>query len=338
MAKKRILVTGGTGFIGKNIITDLVKKDRAEKIWLTTRVKKETEIEPFFLKLSGGKVKIVEADLSTVDLSNKVTGRVDLVYHSAGLLGKSGLKDKDYFKSNSIATGKIIDFCQVKKAFLIHLSSAGVTGPLKSEAQIGSEKDPLRPSNIYERTKAEAEKMVLKAVDGQRIKGVVIRPEFVYGSHDKHVLGLYQAIKRGVFFIPGNGNNQLHPTFIDDLISALNLMVKNRDLVNGQVFIIAGPKPLSVKKITREIAQAIGVVQPQTLPYILSFCIASLCDLAEKITKTRLPFSRRALKFFNQRRAFSWGKANRILKYSPKVSYRKGINLTIDWCRQEGLL
>ncbi len=89
---------------------------------------------------------------------------------------------------------------------------------------------------------------------------VVIRPEFVYGPGDLHVLGLFRAIQRKFFVIFGQGSSLLHPTFIDDTIQAL-LLAKDTGSP-GEVFIIAGPRPVTVAELADGIARQLGVRRP----------------------------------------------------------------------------
>jgi len=167
---------------------------------------------------------------------------------------------------------------------------------------------------------------------------VAIRPEFVYGPFDKHVLSLYWVIKHGLFLIPGNSLNCLQPTFIDDLIRALNLILKKRIPINGEVFIIAGRKPLTVRFITNTIANALGVRRPGRIPYFVALSLGKMGDIFQKIFSINLPINSQVIKFFNQRRAFSWNKAYRLVGYTPQISYKEGIKKTIAFYKKEGLL
>ncbi len=76
----------------------------------------------------------------------------------------------------------------------LYVSTTGVLGVTpRGPAAEGS---PYAPTNPYERTKAAAERMALEFAS-QGLPVVICRPAFVYGPGDRHVLGLFQAVRRG---------------------------------------------------------------------------------------------------------------------------------------------
>jgi len=97
----------------------------------------------------------------------------------------------------------------------IYCSTAGVTGPAAHLPQ--DESLPYNPSNIYEVTKAEAEKSVLQYHRENGLPVIVIRPEFVYGPGDMHTLGYLKTVRKRMFILIDGGKAFLHPTYIDDL-------------------------------------------------------------------------------------------------------------------------
>ena len=62
---------------------------------------------------------------------------------------------------------------------------------------------------------------------------VIARPEFIYGPGDVHVLGLFRAVRRGLFFYIGDGGNTCHPTYVDDMVDGL-LACLRRGAVGGR--------------------------------------------------------------------------------------------------------
>jgi len=185
----RIFITGATGFIGKQ----LCKKFREDGHDLVCLNHEKTDINDKDIDLQGAEV----------------------VFHLAGLLGKWGVPEADYWKVNYEGTKNILEAS--KKAGIrnfIYLSTGGVSGPLLNN-ELADETYPYKPSNIYEKTKVEAEKEVLKYSNDFVVTS--LRPEFVYGPEDKHVLGLFQAVKNRFPLFAG-GKSKLHPTYIDDVI------------------------------------------------------------------------------------------------------------------------
>ena len=144
---------------------------------------------------------------------------------------------------------------------LLHLSSAGVLGPLPRHDQLAhvDEAAPLAPSNAYERSKALGEHFAREfALAGLPL--VVARPEFVYGPGDIHVLGLFRTVQRGLFFYVGNGGNTCHPTYIDDLVEGLLLCLRLG--AAGETYQITGPRPVTFRELAETIAAEVGARPP----------------------------------------------------------------------------
>ena len=215
---------------------------------------------------------------------------------------------------------------KVKK--FIFCSSAGVLGPII----FGNESNLYNPSNLYEKTKVEAEKLVLKS----GLNYIIIRPEFVYGPMDDHVLPLFKTIKNKKFFIIGDGSSLLHPTFVDDLTQAF---VKCLDpKIKNKVYIIAGEKATRVKELYKLIAKKLNVKTNETpIPLSIATILAFILENSAKIFKFDPIITKSKIRFFTENRAFNTSKARKEIGYRP-IKLEKGIEKTIAWYKQEGYL
>jgi len=281
-------------------------------------------------------VELVYGDITDMDSLKKAVEDVDVVYHLVGLLGQWGIPDKVYWDINFKGTENILKACinkNIKK--FIHCSSAGVLGAIKNPP--ADESYPYNPSNIYERTKAEAEKLILKYHHEQGLPVIIIRPEFVYGPGDMHVLGLFKAIQKKRFFIIGDGNSTLHPTYIDDLIHGLILCMDKQRAI-GEIYIIAGERLVTVKELADIIAEELNVSLSKIhIPIWLANMCASALEKIGKISKFDPPLTKSRVKFFTENRAFRISKANIELGYKP-IQLMTGIKQSIDWYKENGYL
>jgi nucleoside-diphosphate-sugar epimerase len=285
----KILVTGGTGFIGQHL-TEILKKKH--------EVKALSRIE--FQK--------------SIDCSG-----YDIVYHIAGMLGKWGVQREGYFKLHVEATRKLLKTCKGK---FIYVSSAGVLGPVEN----ANESFPLNPTNDYEESKAEAEKLVMRYNDY-----VIVRPEFAYGPGDKHVLPLFKAIRDRRFLIIGKGDSLLHPTYIDDVAYCLQECMN----LTNETLLVAGERPVAVKEFAEIVAEELGV-RISTLKVPLSIAKAYVWA-TEKQRLIDPILTRSRMDFFTKTRSFNTDKAKRLLRYRP-TPLRKGISKTISWYKEKGYL
>ena len=320
----KILITGATGFIGMHLVKELVSK--RHKVRCLVRKTSRKEDINYLKKL---KVGLFNGDLTDKKSLKGICRGIDIVYHLTGVLGSFNVSEKLMFDINVKGTENILNESKegkVKK--FIFCSSAGVLGPIIS----GCESNQYNPSNFYEKTKVEAEKLVLKS----KLRYIIIRPEFVYGPMDNHVLPLFKTIKYKKFFIIGDGNSLLHPAYINDLtqvfIKCLGPKIKN------QIYIIAGEKAIKVKTLYKLIAKKLNVkTNKLSIPILMTTVFAFILENSAKLFKFNPIITRSRVKFFTENRAFNTSKARKEINYKP-IKLEKGIEKTIKWYKQKGLL
>jgi len=327
----KILVTGGSGFIGSHLVEALVKEDCDVRCL----VRKTSDVG-YLEKLDA---EIVYGDITDKNSLTAAIKGIDVVYHSAGILGQWGIPDKAYWEIHVKGTEHILQMSLeegIKK--FIHCSSCGVIGPIKDVP--ADELCPYNPSNIYETTKAQAEKLVIDAYHKYKLPVTVIRPEFVYGPRDMHVLRLFEAIEKGRFVRIGGGASYIHPTFISDLIHGLLLVVGRNEVRSaGEIYHITGERYVTVDKLLSLICGALGRQRPMIrVPYRLGWTAAILLECLGRAIRVKPPLTVSAVKFFNEDRGFTWAKAESDLGYHPTVTLNEGIERTATWYRQNGYL
>lgn len=326
----RVLVTGATGFIGSHLVERLLSMGYevlclVRKTSVLNNLRKQ-DIELVYGELTDNK-----------SLKNQFNTDVDVVFHIAGILGEWGIPEEVYWKINVEGTKNILDlFIQTSIKRFVYCSSAGVLGPL--EKPPADESFPLNPSNIYERTKAEAEKIVLAYYHEVGLPITIIRPEFVYGPRDMHTLGLFKTIQRGIFPIIGDGNTTLHPTYITDLIQGFELCIEKKRAL-GETYLIAGERYVTVRELTAKIAKVLGAHPPTIgIPIWLANMMGFIMETSAHIFNFRPPLTRSRVKFFTQNRGCDISKARRELEYKPMVNLEEGIKKTVKWYRNNKYL
>jgi nucleoside-diphosphate-sugar epimerase len=218
---------------------------------------------------------------------------------------------------------------------VLHVSSPGLLGPITGED--ADEDAPLRPTNVYERAKAGAERAVreFEAIHGPRV--VVVRPEFVYGPGDHHVLRLFRAIQRRRFFYIGPGNALCHPTYVDDAVDGILAALEEAPV--GRVYHFAGPRPVAIRQLVETIASAVGVAPPFLhVPEVLVRGAIRAMRPVARWTRRELPIDESGVDFFTFDRHFSWQRAKSELGYCPRVELQTGVPWAVTWYREHGLL
>lgn len=326
----KAFVTGATGFIGSHIIDNLIRKG----IQVRALVRNNSNT----VRLMNRGIEFVYGDVLDRSSLKKHIGDIDLVFSAFGILGQWGMPEETYRDINTKGVKNLIESCLDSgiKQF-IHISSAGVLGPLP-QGVVADESFPYNPSNIYEETKCEAEKEIISFAKREGLPFTVIRPEFVYGPGDIHVLGLFKAVKVGKFFILGNGRSLLHPTYIDDLVQGISLCIDNKAAI-GKIFLITGEHPISVEDLAKTIADELGVSLPKIkIPLFVANIAAVLFEWGTKVAGYEPLLTISRVKFFTENRSFSCRKAADELGYVPRVNFREGVRRTVRWYRDNGYL
>jgi nucleoside-diphosphate-sugar epimerase len=287
-------------------------------------------------RLRGIQAEVVRGDVLAPETLPPAMDGVDVVYHLAGMLGGEPVPDQAYRKLHVEGTGNVLRTAQeVGVGRFVHVSSPGVLGPIDDAP--ADEDRPHTPSNIYEATKSEGEKLALAFAEREHLSLTVVRPEFVYGPGDTHVLGLFRAIQKGRFFFVGSGENLVHPTFVDDAVQGMLLCAQLGRA--ERVYHVAGPEPVSIRRLVAAMAGAVGVRAPRLrLPKGLATIGAVGLEWAARLVPFRPPLSRGAINFFTETRAFSTARAEAELGYRAQVSLEEGMRRTVAWYRERDLL
>ena len=313
------LVTGGTGFIGSNVVNRLTKQRKKTLILTRKRIKKKN---------------IIQTDLTKK--IRKLPKDIDIIYHCAGQLGGFNATYKQLYKSNVLTTKNLLEsLLKINIERFIHFSSVSAMGPCKPYAD---EKVQCKPLTPYDKAKYESELVVKKYGEENGLPVTIIRPTMVYGpSEVKNKAKLFQLIQRQILPIIGNGKNLMSLVFIDNLIDGSFLAEKNKKAIN-QTYVISDEKPCTMNEFICTIARELKVRKPLHIPKVVAYSSAIFFETLARIVKKEplLSFSR--IRNLTSHHSFSIEKAKKELGYKPKINLRQGIKKTIRWYKQKGIL
>jgi nucleoside-diphosphate-sugar epimerase len=326
-----ILVTGATGFTGKNLTKYLLDNDENVKVIVRDKSKLGELI-------SNHNLKIYEGNIYDENVVVDAMKDVSIVFHVAAIYRTSGIPDQVYWDTHVKATNLLMEAALkegVKK--FIHTSTVGVHGDVGNNKSV-DETAPFNPGDIYQKTKLEAELNVHKFYKEKGLPLVVIRPTAIYGPGDLRLLKLFKIASHKISPILGNGTIKYHMVFIDDLIQGYILASKT-DAALGESFIIGGEEILSLNELLDTIGTAIGKpVRKINLPAKPFQILGTLMEKIFVPLGISPPIYRRRVDFFTKSRSFDINKAKTTLNYIPKVSLEEGIRKTAEWYRMKGLL
>jgi len=172
----RVVVTGGAGFIGSNVVKILEEKN-AKVIVL------DNFSHASYKNLMDLEAEIICADISDESIYKKLP-KVDAVIHEAAITDTTLADDTKMMEVNSNGSKNVLNFCLQNKIPLVYASSAGVYGETKSIAQ---EDQKLTPHNTYGYSKYIFDCHVLKLLKQGKTPLIVgLRYFNVYGPGEYH--------------------------------------------------------------------------------------------------------------------------------------------------------
>jgi dihydroflavonol-4-reductase len=327
MAKK-IVITGGTGFVGGALAQRLAESGHDVRVLARPNADRS--------RLAAYPVSWFEGDLLKPESLQGLLAGAEWVVHAAGMLGQAGIPEAAYHQIHAEGTRHLLTAVtqQAPQARVLHVSSPGVLGPITGPP--ADETTPFAPSNAYERSKAAGESIArIFASEGLDI--VIARPEFVYGPGDLHVLGLFQAVKRGIFFYINGGRSLCHPTYIADAVKGMAACLENGR--SGEIYHVMGETAVSFRELAETMAEVMQVRKPWlSIPKPAAWAGAVALELLGAVTGKTPPLSRSGVAFFSEDRYFSWAKAQQELGYVPDYSLKAGMAETVKWYEEQGLL
>jgi nucleoside-diphosphate-sugar epimerase len=211
----------------------------------------------------------------------------------------------------------------------VHCSTVGVIGDPPNPP--ADENTPCFPTNIYEQSKLEGERAVLKYARETGLDLVVARPAWVFGPRCPRTRKLLHSVGKGYFVIFGQGSNLRHPVYVSDAVRGLELCAQVPGIAGG-VFILAGEEPVTVMELVNVVSDTLKVQKPAMhFPLALGRLIAWMVEVSCKPLRRQPPFSHRSLDFFSKNNAYSIEKARGNLGFAPRVDFRSGILQTLSW-------
>jgi dihydroflavonol-4-reductase len=324
----KILVTGASGFIGNALAHRLL----ADKYEVRLLARNPESVSG----LVGAGAVAVRGDVTVPESCALAAEGADAIFHCAGALGGWRRPEALLWDVNLKGTHNMLEAARRADAgCFIHASSCGIFGPLK-KGEIAGDARPINPTNAYEKSKAAAEGLAME-YSARGLPVTVLRPEFVYGPGDLHLLPLFRAVAGGRFVYFGDGSSTLHPTYIDDVVEAMVAALRNKR-ARGLAMNIAGERPLSVREFIETMCRGMGLRPPSIhIPLVLARAAGLLLDSTMGLV-AKPPLTYAQVRYLSENRAFSTHLAAEVIGYKPSVGLPEGMRRAVSWYRGRGLL
>lgn len=334
-----ILITGGAGFLGKNIIKELLGSDSIlipEEI----RVLDEKPLTGPYKQ----QVNFIPGDVRDSEIVNSAGKGVDLVIHCAAIIDW-GTKDEDEVLAVNVGgTENVIEACRINKIKnLIFTSSLDAVYTGKPLVNINEDQPyPKSRQNAYCRSKTLSEKTIM-AVNSESLKTCILRPSDIYGEEDPfHIEPLINMAESGFYIRLGNGRSKCQHVYVGNMahahVLAAKALLKGNSKIDGNAYFITdGPGENFFKFFDNIVRRAGYRIWPNNLwmPRFLAFPLASLTEfgawLISPIKKVNVKFSRFAVAYTCTDFTFNSKRAAADFGFIPKYSLEEGLEKTVKY-------
>ena len=338
-----ILVTGGSGFLGKNIVKELLEKDSP----VTPSEIRILDIKPYS-GIQSEKITFIQTDIRNYDAVEKACQGVTIVIHSAAIIDWGVQPESVVFDINTGGTKNIIEACKKNKVpYLLYTSSldAVFTGnPLNNIDE--SQPFPEKPRTSYCESKIRSEKLVVEATS-ESLKTCILRPSDIYGEADPyHIESLINMAKTGFYVRLGNGKSKCQHVYVGNMahahVMAAEALIQNNEKINGKAYLITdGPGSNFFSFFDQIVAGAGYKIFPKDLwiPRWLAYAMGSISEfiawLVSPIKKYNPKFSRFAVIYTCNNFTFNSNRAKTDFGWEPKYSTQTAIENTMKFYKKK---
>lgn len=269
----KALVTGGGGFLGSNLVKAL--KARGDTVRVLARGD--------YPELRALGVETLRGDITDAAATAKACEGMDVVFHTAAKAGGWG-DPKEYEAINVTGTDNVVAGCKAAKVpALVHTSSPSV---VHSDHDIEGANESIPYATHftahYPRTKAISEQRALAASDTS-LKVVALRPHFIWGPGDRHLLPrLIARAKTGRLKQIGSRDPKSDTIYIDNCVSA-HLLAAQRLLdgapIGGKPYFVSDDAPIGVWTMANRMLACAGLGPVgRPIPAGLAYAVGAMME------------------------------------------------------------
>lgn len=323
---KKVLVTGGGGFLGSAIARLLVNQNI--QVYSLSRRR--------YPSLTALGVEQIEGDISDFNAVSKACNGVDTIFHTAAKAGIWGKFDQ-YYQTNVIGTEHILSACKaLPHVNLIYTSSPSVV--FEGGDMEGVDESAPYPKSFnaaYPKTKAMAEQKVISACK-KGLSAIILRPHLIWGPGDNHLIPRILARAHRLRRI-GGGANKVDTIYIDNAARAHLLaqaaLAKDPSL-SGRVYFISQDSPIALWEMVNRILAAGGKPPiTRTISCRKALLIGTVLESIYRTfgLKSEPPMTRFLAHELSTAHWFNIDAAKRDLGYLPEISIDEGLERLRAW-------
>ena len=304
MTNKKVLVTGGAGFIGSNLVKYLVANGNSVTVLDNFSSGYQNNLSPF------PTVRIIEGDVRDKNAVEKAIAGAEVVFHLAASVGNKRSIDQPILDAeiNVLGTLQVLEAARtegVRK--IVASSSAGIFGELKTMPI--KEDHPIEPDTPYGCTKLCEEKLCLSYAKLYDIEAVCLRYFNVYGPNQHFdaygnviPIFVFRMLRNEPLLIFGDGEQTRDFVHVEDVVQA-NIKAADSIGFSGAINIASGTH-VTINRLVEMIIEQNKLTKIEHLPQRPGDVLHSLADISL---------------------------AHQKINYTPTVDLETGVKEYVQW-------
>ena len=322
---KKVLVTGGSGFIGTHLVARLLTRGHE----ISCLLRREKDRTP----LRGLDIRPLPGRLGDPDSLERAVQGVEAICHLAG-----ETKGPGFWRVNAQGTANLV--AAVAKAApglkrFVHLSSLAAQGPGRPGRAL-SESDPANPISAYGRSKLAGEE-ALGGLPGQ-VRVTVLRAPIIYGPGGQAPLPLVRAVRAGFLPLVCGPEQKFSLLHVADLVRVVTTALE--EPAGGGTFLLSDGEPRTLAQLAQAMARILKVrYRAVPVPRPLLGLAGLAGDGWSLLSRTRNVFGwDKFLELGGPNWEVDCSLARERLGFAPEYHLERGFAETLGWYAEKGLL
>ncbi len=326
----KILVTGGTGFVGGAIARRLV--ERGDDVVLLVRTPEKAAA---LVQLGA---EAMRGDLADKESLTQAAHGCQAVVHCAGVPRPASWRT--FRRAHVTGTDNLVSAAQAAgtQRFLNVASQAVLFDGTDLDGADESTPYPTRFIDPYSRTKAEGEQIAMAAHDPGGMTVVSVRPAVVWGPGDTTILPIMAKLASGPLGIPapGDGRKLEATTYIDNLTDGM-LIALDHPEAGGRCYFIVDDFEIGARLFLSRQLEAIGVAPRYCrVPKILAASLGWMMDRVAGGLGLPVPLAYFGYRMAVTGRRYETTRAREELGFQPAIDLEDGLRRLADWAEKLG--
>jgi nucleoside-diphosphate-sugar epimerase len=326
----RVLVTGGTGFLGRHLVWRLIAL--GHEVVFTGRSHARASAVLAGAARTGCKAGFVELEHGSPTAATtlmEAAADADAVIHCAALSSPWGPR-LAFERANVDSTREVIEACAAHRiGKLIYISTPSLYFDFRDRIGIREDEPLPPPVNDYARTKGIAEKMAqASSIDSV----IALRPRAIFGAWDETLLPRILRVARTARLpLMRGGGSLIDLTYVENVVDAVMLAL-DADLERATVNISNG-EPIPVHAMFAKLADAFAIeLRVRRVPYRVVDAIAATLERVGRVRPGwEPPITRYSAGLLAFSQTLDLTRARELLGYTPRISLDAGLARTAAW-------